>query len=286
MIRVGLGTTLVYWAGAGHYSPRTSRGLTIWSKRDPPERGSVGADVPGITLTYAADCWTLIYMPTLAGKAREGKQTMRIAEAVAKRREQIEEAERQIAQERAVLSQKFAAAMQERLELQYGLEFAPEELAAWTVDVRTESTGEARFQWVMPVFNGHDGYVGTTKYLSLAEVEPPGIDFDWRGFNGHIDGEIITTDLIAALTFAMTGKRPIGTQPGPESVKSRDISFERRLMTLDQGKLYEFLDGTIGMFLEYVNVHGHGEGSARSAAIKEMLQGTEAMIDLAEHGEL
>jgi hypothetical protein len=67
---------------------------------------------------------------------------------------------------------------------------------------------------------------------------------------------------------------------------SDKTEFERQLMELDRMKLIDFLDGTIGMHLEYVNVHGHNEDSAKWAAINEMLNGTEAMIQLDDDGEL
>lgn len=65
-----------------------------------------------------------------------------------------------------------------------------------------------------------------------------------------------------------------------------DIEFAKALMALDRNMLFEFLEGTIDMYLEYIEVHGHEPESARASAILEMLDGTDAMIELHERGEL
>jgi hypothetical protein len=67
---------------------------------------------------------------------------------------------------------------------------------------------------------------------------------------------------------------------------SNKTEFERQLMALDRDKLIELLAGTIGMYQEYIEVHGHSEDSAKWAAINEVVTGTEAMIELDDHGEL
>jgi hypothetical protein len=67
---------------------------------------------------------------------------------------------------------------------------------------------------------------------------------------------------------------------------SEKTDFQRKLMALDQSKLYEFLEGTITMYIEYVDVHGHEPERAIHSAINEMLGGTQAMIQLDDDGEL
>lgn len=67
---------------------------------------------------------------------------------------------------------------------------------------------------------------------------------------------------------------------------SDKTTFERQLMALDRAKLTEFLIGTIEMYLEYVEVHEHSKEQAKWSAINEMIGGTEAMIELDDHGEL
>lgn len=66
----------------------------------------------------------------------------------------------------------------------------------------------------------------------------------------------------------------------------KNIDFERALMALDQNKLWEFCEGIIGMYVEYKDLHGHSEESARTAGINEVLLGTQSMIELSERGEL
>ncbi len=51
-------------------------------------------------------------------------------------------------------------------------------------------------------------------------------------------------------------------------------------------QLTNLLFGTIGMFIEYRDVHGKSEDSARFAAVSEMFEGTDAEIELAERGEV
>jgi hypothetical protein len=67
---------------------------------------------------------------------------------------------------------------------------------------------------------------------------------------------------------------------------SNKTDFERQLMALDQSKLTLFLLGTIEMYLEYIEVHGHSKESAKWAAIREMTEGTAAMIELDDEGAL
>lgn len=70
---------------------------------------------------------------------------------------------------------------------------------------------------------------------------------------------------------------------------SNKADFERDLMALDQkhpGKLSTFLLGTIGMYLEYRDLHGKEDEAAQWAAINEMVEGSKAMIDLDDDGEL
>ena len=64
------------------------------------------------------------------------------------------------------------------------------------------------------------------------------------------------------------------------------IEFEKQLMALDRDKLRLFLLATISMYNEYVTIHGYDEDIADHAAISEMLDGTEAMIELDSQGEL
>lgn len=67
---------------------------------------------------------------------------------------------------------------------------------------------------------------------------------------------------------------------------SSKTEFERALLALDRNKLYEFCEGVIAMYVEYVEVHGHTHESAVNAGIMEVIGGTEAMVELDDHGEL
>jgi hypothetical protein len=67
---------------------------------------------------------------------------------------------------------------------------------------------------------------------------------------------------------------------------SSRAEFERQLLALDGSKLYEFLEATIGMYIEYVDVHGHEPERAIHSAINEMLDGAQAMIELDDSGDL
>ena len=67
---------------------------------------------------------------------------------------------------------------------------------------------------------------------------------------------------------------------------SSKTEFERQLLALDDSKLHEFLEAAIGMYIEYVDVHGHEPERAIHSAINEMLDGARAMIELDDSGDL
>lgn len=56
--------------------------------------------------------------------------------------------------------------------------------------------------------------------------------------------------------------------------------------TFTRAQLDDLLAGTIGMFIEYRDVHGKTEEGAQHAAVLEMLEGLDATKDLVAHGEL
>lgn len=68
--------------------------------------------------------------------------------------------------------------------------------------------------------------------------------------------------------------------------KMKDTTFERALLALDQNKLWTLLQEAIGMYREYVDVHGHDPEAAVADAILEVLDGTRAIIELDDAGEL
>jgi hypothetical protein len=53
------------------------------------------------------------------------------------------------------------------------------------------------------------------------------------------------------------------------------------IYVFDQEQLDALLTGTIDMFLEYRNHHGHAEVDAEPAAVREMIQGLESERELA-----
>lgn len=71
-----------------------------------------------------------------------------------------------------------------------------------------------------------------------------------------------------------------------QAKKITKTGFERQLMALDRNKLWEFGEAIIAMYEEYLHVHGYDKERAQGAAIMEVMDGTEAMIDLDNHGEL
>lgn len=74
--------------------------------------------------------------------------------------------------------------------------------------------------------------------------------------------------------------------PAPSQTKA---GFERALVKLDRaypGKVTLLLEGAIRMYIEYVEVHDYSQEAAVWAAIHEMVSGSEAMIELDDHGEL
>lgn len=66
----------------------------------------------------------------------------------------------------------------------------------------------------------------------------------------------------------------------------KDTTFERAILALDQGKLWHFLCETIGMYREFVDVHGHDPDVAVTDAVLEMIDGTRAIVELDDAGEL
>lgn len=51
-----------------------------------------------------------------------------------------------------------------------------------------------------------------------------------------------------------------------------------------QEQLSDLLFGTVEMFIEYRDTHGHEEESAKFAAVKEMFEGLEAEKELVQEG--
>jgi len=49
---------------------------------------------------------------------------------------------------------------------------------------------------------------------------------------------------------------------------------------------FEFADDAIGLFLEYRDVHGYDEKSARVAAATDTAQGVDAEVELRAAGEI
>lgn len=62
--------------------------------------------------------------------------------------------------------------------------------------------------------------------------------------------------------------------------------FERQLAALNQDKLATLLLETIGLYVEYIQVHGYDEHSAKQVAVSDTLDGIQAAIDLDDAGEL
>lgn len=65
-----------------------------------------------------------------------------------------------------------------------------------------------------------------------------------------------------------------------------NVDFERAILALDSARLTTFLLSTIDMYLEYVKIHGHSSDSAKWAAINEMVDGTQAMVEMADEEAL
>lgn len=67
---------------------------------------------------------------------------------------------------------------------------------------------------------------------------------------------------------------------------SSKADFERKLLELDSTKLYALFGDVIGLYVEYIEVHGHTPESARHAAISDTLAGIDAKVSLDDAGEL
>lgn len=55
--------------------------------------------------------------------------------------------------------------------------------------------------------------------------------------------------------------------------------------TFTSNQLHALLTDTIGMYNEYINVHGYDKDRAQSAAVLEMLEGLDAEKELVAAGE-
>jgi hypothetical protein len=136
---------------------------------------------------------------------------MNVQEAVAKKLTQIERREQdKIARLAALKAQEEAAceefrqAMRERIELEYGLEFAGGEVFGWQVQrTQRDDVNGAVFTFEM------DLEVGVVRLMlpaSLKHVGPPGDQLRWEAARKESIYRDCGTDLIAALTLALTGR--------------------------------------------------------------------------------
>ena len=67
---------------------------------------------------------------------------------------------------------------------------------------------------------------------------------------------------------------------------SKDTTFERALLALDQTRLATLLDEAIATYREFVELHGYDAERATGQTVVDVLEGIRATVELDDLGEL
>lgn len=68
--------------------------------------------------------------------------------------------------------------------------------------------------------------------------------------------------------------------------KRDPVAFARGVMALDGNSLYDTLEQVIGLYQEFIDIHGYDRNRAKHAAICDVIDGLGATVELADAGEL
>lgn len=65
-----------------------------------------------------------------------------------------------------------------------------------------------------------------------------------------------------------------------------NVEFARGIMVLDGDSLYDLLEQVVGLYQEFIDIHGYDRNRAKHTATCDVINGLAATVELADAGEL